>query len=356
MVTALCLYSGSLASRVAARLVARSPLVDRTALLHFRSPFFAEDERLREQVKDEWPGVIFRTQSLKKDYRRLANIPPGRPFSLKRSCLSCRTLMLVRAIRYMERIKADFIVTGDLVGRHGLGREELERITEDLGVGGLVVRPLSARLLPPSLPEREGWLNEDALCDLRDGDEARLVALARRLRLSSNDPMNVASRCKLTQPGFGKRLENLFEEDRFTLNALKLLEFSLYYKHPPDVKIVLAVDEEEKRALQTFFLPQDLRVYLPTPRSPLALVRTDWASKSPQEVEEIIVLAARIAVTHSATAPGRSVPVKYRFEKDDETSQLNILPFGSVDEIAQLCFACNVSSPGSPTGTEVPLS
>jgi tRNA-uridine 2-sulfurtransferase len=354
VVTALCLYSGSLASRVAARLVARSPFVDRTALLHFRSPFFAEDERLREQVKEEWPGAIFRTQSLKKDYRRLANIPPGRPFSLKRSCLSCRTLMLVRAIRYMERIKADFIVTGDLVGRHGLGPEELERITEDLGVGGLVVRPLSARLLPPSLPEREGWLDHGALCDLRDEDEGRLDALARRLRLPVDDSMNVHTRCKLTHPGFGRRLENLFEEDRFTLNALKLLEFSLYYKYPPDVKIVLAIDEEEKRALQTFFLPQDLRVYLPSPRSPLALVRTDWGSKPPQEVEEIITLVARIAVTHSPAAAGRSVPVKYRFEKDDETSQLNILPFGSVDDIARVCFACNVAAPAATS--EVPLS
>lgn len=356
MVTALCLYSGSLASRLAARLVAGSPQVERTALLHFRSPFFAEDERLREQVKDEWPGAIFRTQSLKKDYRRLANIPPGRPFSLKRSCLSCRTLMLVRAIRYMERIKADFIVTGDLVGRHGLGPEELERITEDLGVGGLVVRPLSARLLPPSLPEREGWLDESALYELRDGDDDALAQLASDLNLSAQDPMHVESRCKLTHPGFGRRLENLFQEDRFTLNALKLLEFSLYYKYPPDVKIVLAVDEEEKRALQTFFLPQDLRVYLPSPRSPLALVRTEWTEKSPREVDEIITLAARIAVTHSATAVGRSVPVKYRFEKDDETSQLNIMPFGTVAEIARVCFACNVSQPGAPTQSQVPLS
>jgi hypothetical protein len=335
-------------------LIERSPRVDKVALLHFRSPFFEEFDGLRELVREEWPGVSFRTQSLKKDYRRLANIPPGSPFSLKRSCLSCRTLMLARAIRYMERIKADFVVTGEILGRHGLSEVEMERITEDLGVGGLVVRPLSAQLLPPSQAEREGWIRRDSLGDLREGDRDRLAELAHQLGLSEDDPMGSDRQCKLTFPGFGKRLENLFEEDRVTLNALKLLEFEIYYKRPPDVKIVLATDEDEKRALQTFFLPQDLRVYLPTHRGPMTLVRADWTRKSPREIKEIITLAARITVTHSDAAHLAGVQVKYRFEKDNETSQLNILPFRSIAEIANHCFVSNFSSP--LFANRVPLS
>jgi len=141
MVRVLSLFSGSLASRVATCLVERSPEIDEIFLLHFRSPFFDEYDSIRELVKREWLGVSFRTQSLKKDYQRLANIPPGGCFSLKRSCLSCRTLMLSRAIRYMERIEADFIVTGELVGNNELTEKEMERITEDLGIEGVVLRP-----------------------------------------------------------------------------------------------------------------------------------------------------------------------------------------------------------------------
>lgn len=345
MVTALCLFSGSLASRVAARLVERFPGVDKVALFHFRSPFFEECDRLRELVKEEWPGVSFRTQSLKKDYRRLANIPAGHHFSLTRSCLSCRTLMLSRAIRYMERIKADFLVTGEILDRHGLSDVEMERITEDLGVGGLVLRPLSAQALPPSRPEIEGWVDRDSLFGLHEEDRERLVDLARELGLDVEDQVDSPTRCKLAIPGFGARLENLFEEEGFTLNAVKLLEFGVYYKYPPDVKIVLALDEKEKRALQTFFLPQDLRVYIPTHQGPLALVRTDWARKSPVQVEEIVALAARITVTYSDAANMRSVPVKYRFEKENETSILKILPFPSIAEIEQHCFACDLSAP-----------
>jgi len=164
--------------------------------------------------------------------------------------------------------------------------------------------------------------------------------------------VNLPTRCKLAIPGFGVRLENLFEEEGFTLNAVKLLEFGVYYKYPPDVKVVLALDEKEKRALQTFFLPQDLRVYIPTHQGPLALVRTDWERKSPTQVEQIIALAARITATHSDAANMSSVPVKYRFEKDNETSILKVLPFSSIAEIKQHCFACDIAAPLS--GSKIP--
>ena len=345
MVTALALFSGSLASRVAARLVQRSPAIDRIFLLHFRSPFFEEHDGLRELVKNEWPGTVFRTQSLKKDYRRLANILPGQPFSLSRSCLSCRTLMLSRAIRFMERLNAEFIITGEVVEHHGLAEQEMERITEDLGIRGLVLRPLSARLLPETIPEIRGWVDRDLLGDLRDGQSDRLLAWGRDLDVDVKNEVGFYSRCKLTLPGFGKRLENLFAEEVFTLNTLKLLEFNTYYKRSPDVKMVLALDEQEKRTLQTYFLPQDLRVYLPTHAGPMTLVRTDWSRKSTSEIEEIINLAGRITATHSDASHLVAVPVSYRFENDDETQQLNVLPFRSLEEIGKSCFSCRLSSP-----------
>jgi len=346
VVTALALFSGSLASRVAARLVQFSPAVDKIFLLHFRSPFFEEVDGLRDLVKEEWAGTVYRTQSLKNDYRRLANIIPGQHFSLSRSCLSCRTLMLSRAIRFAQRLKADFIVTGEVIGRHGLSESEMERITEDLGISGFVLRPLSARLLPETIPELKGWVERGRMGELRAGgeEEGTLRDWGRALSLDVDIEIGSYPRCKLTRGGFGKRLENLFAEEEFTLNTLKLLDFKMYYKRSPDVKIVLALEEDEKRTLQTYFLPQDLRVYLPTHPGPMTLVRTDWGSKSAEEVEEIIDLAARITATHSEAVQSSIVPVSYRFENDDETQQVNVPPFRSAREISTRCFSARLTS------------
>ncbi|MEE8566942.1 MAG: hypothetical protein V3S76_04335 [Candidatus Bipolaricaulota bacterium] len=336
-IRALSLFSGSLASRIASRVVEHFPNVEEIVLLYFRCPYFGGYERIREIVKEEWPGVYFRTQTLKKEYRRLANIAPEGCFSLESACLSCRTIMLSHAIRYMERIGADCIVTGEVMGKNGLFEKEMLQIEEALGISGLVLRPLSGRLLPATKAERAGKIGRSALGSLTVDDGAELANIGTRLGLLSADGLPTEVRCKLTSHQFGTRLEDLLGERGFNISSLKLLDFALYYKVPPDVKIVVAENEEEKRMLQNFFLPHDLRVYVPVRGGSMTLVRANWARKSRAKTEEIIEIASRITATHSETVRRSSMQVNYRFENDDETLQLNVFPFSSEKEICDYC-------------------
>lgn len=121
------------------------------------------------------------------------------------------------------------------------------------------------------------------------------------------------------------------------MNTLELLEFPRYYKHPPDVKIVLGTSDEEKRRLQDYFLPEDLRLYVPSSAGPMALVRANWKSKSDPEIFQIIELAARIAVTHSKANRQRRIQTNYRFENSHETCRINVSPFQSENELERYC-------------------
>jgi tRNA-specific 2-thiouridylase len=329
----LALFSGSLASRVAARWVSRCRGVESVHLLHFRSPFAAETEDLRLLVRDEWPRSVFRTQSLKREYRKFLE-PDGDSFSAKRACQNCRSLLLSRGVRYMTRIGAEYIVTGDMLGRNGLGAPELMELDEQAGVSRRVLRPLCFDY-ESDAPSVEAWadLNAVARSASRSGD--RIGELAASLGIDPRDPLGCAERCKLMIPGFGERVSNLFDEQGFTLNALRLLDFVLYYKLPPDTKVVIATTEEEKHELQNLFLPQDLRVYPSTPYGPMTLVRADWERKSVMEQQEIIVLAARITATHACVGRSATIPIYYRFECDDETMLINAFPFPSIREIAE---------------------
>ncbi|MDD4902872.1 MAG: hypothetical protein PHX77_00020 [Candidatus Bipolaricaulis sp.] len=332
MTRVLALFSGSLASRVAAKLVERHPAVDAVSLIHFRSPFSADSDDLRELVKGEWTAVPFRTQSLKREYRRF--IEPGCGFSLDGACVSCRSLQLSRAARYMQRIKADFLVTGDRIGVHGVEREDLMALTERVGLEGRVLRPLcqSASRKPRTLEE---WASLERTRTVELEDRA-VADLGRGLDLDPRDPLASRYRCKLTIPGFGERAANLFQEEGFTLNGLRLLDFALYYKIEPDTKVVIALTEAEKHELQTLFLPQDLRVYHSTPHGPMALVRTDWTTKTDSERRRVIELAARITATHVDSARATPVAVYFRLESDEETLLFNAHPFSSCDEILGL--------------------
>ncbi len=80
-------------------------------------------------------------------------------------CKDCRIFMLKRAKDYMQKVGADFIVTGEVLGQRPMSqqREAMRLIERKSGLEGLIVRPLCAKLLPPSLPEKEGLIDRERL-------------------------------------------------------------------------------------------------------------------------------------------------------------------------------------------------
>jgi len=235
----------------------------------------------------------------------------------------------------MERIGADFLATGERVGRHGLGAEEMAWLEEKHGVVGRILRPLCDRR-GSIIPSLEAWSSLDQMSSDGPMHDEELADVAVRLGLAPENPLGSCGRCKLTVPGFGERVTNLFCEEGFTLNGLRLLDFAYYYKLLFGAKVVLAVDEEEKRELQNLFLPQDLRVYPATPHGPMALVRADWEARSEEERTHILELVACIVATHASAGRCASVPVYYRLESDDETLLVNARALGSLEDLCAI--------------------
>jgi len=305
--------------------------VESVCLLHLRSPFACLVDDLREIVKAEWPAATYRTQSLKREYRKLVGVRAGEPFSLERSCANCREILYTRGLHYMERIGADYIVSGEMPYD---GRV----FPETEGLDGRLLRPFFSGIPPRTSKNLSTWCREQPRTRISRPEEVqgKMEKLANELGLDSRDPLASRYRCKLRRPGFGERVANLFSEAGFTLNALRLLDYPLYYKIRPDTKIVVAVTEEEKRELQNLLLPQDLRVYPSTPHGPMMLVRTQWQEKSSSEQQHLVELAARIVATHTARQNGGPIPVYYRFERDDRASFVHATPFSTIEEIRVL--------------------
>lgn len=335
MVKVLSLFSGSLASRVATRLVEQHPQVESVQLLHFRSPFSRECEEVRQLVKAEWPRATFRTQSVKKDYQNLIALTDEGEFSLSGSCRSCQSLLFSKAARYMERIGADCLVTGGISGKHGLTSQDSFAITAREGLTGRVLNPLLTERPLRTPSSLNAWADEKRQTRNPDSVDNLVLRLADELGLILSDPAGSDCRCKLTTPGFGERVAALFKGEVVTLNALCLLDFPMYFKADPDLQIVMAFDENEKRELQNYFLPQDLRIYPATPHGPMTLLRTNWTTKGEAEKSRIIELVARLTATYACIKGVATIPVYYRLESEDEQQLLNVEPFGSIEELEQ---------------------
>lgn len=326
MVKAISLFSGSLASAVATELMVREEGIDQLALITFRSPFFEDYDRIKEEAGRLWPEVNFRSQSVKKRVEKLSNISPNNSVQNNVSCYGCRELLLERGKRFMERMQGDFMVTGEVLDRrNGLGEEEIRRIDERSGVTGLVYRPLSSDLLEDTVPEEKGWVKKGFSLQGESREELEKLKNRFEIGICSNG-FPAEERCKLTSFRYRKRLKDLLQEPKFTTNALKLLEFDDYFKIPPDIKIVFGTDEEEKRELQNYFLPSDVRVYLPSHEGPMSLIRADWDRKDKGTVEEVINFTARAAVSLSGAGDNCKIPVNYRFENDSETVRIDVFP------------------------------
>ncbi|MGC9529709.1 MAG: hypothetical protein ACP5G2_03720 [Candidatus Bipolaricaulaceae bacterium] len=307
---ALVLFSGSLASQLALRLAEAAGAFD-LQVVHFRSPFFAACEQVRDHLQRLAPGIPFRTHTLKREYLHIAADGTGLPFP----CGACRRVLLRKAARAARRLHAGFVITGEVVGRGGMGAEELMALDSGVGLSGRVLRPLSAQLLPAPrwAPRQWGY-------GFAAGDEEELARLGRRLGVSEG--VGADRRCRLTDPGFVQRLSSLLAEGPPTVNALRLLEFRHFFHLRPDIKVVVATAREELESLQTLFLPTDVRLYLPVPNSPLALVRADWSRRSAAERMRAVGWAAQLTLAVAGRQQGETERVCFRFEWEEETKRL----------------------------------
>jgi hypothetical protein len=91
------------------------------------------------------------------------------------------------------------IISGEVLGQRPMSqrRDTLHAILRDAGVKDILVRPLSAKLLPESAVEASGLIDRAKLCDIRGRGRKEQLALAARFALPEIPAP--AGGCKLTE-------------------------------------------------------------------------------------------------------------------------------------------------------------
>jgi len=313
-IRAVVLYSGSLASIVAAKLAKRAGCED-LSFVFFRSPFFRGEEAVYQAAKKL--GFPLRFVTVKRAFLRLSQENGGHF-----PCGVCRRILLARAARLFRGRKFDLLITGEVVGQGGLGVEELLALDEELGLRGRVLRPLSAKLLPPTWAEEEGLIDRSQLLGLTLKDaEENLPALARSFGVLHN---HNGRYCLLRDAEFARRCQTFSRDGVFTANFVRLLEFPNLVRLGPGRILVVAVTPAEQVRLQELFLPEDVRLYIPIPGSPLGLLRAPWPKIGPEERSELIRQAAAHLLALGGFPPDRPWTVCFRAEEAEETARMQV--------------------------------
>jgi tRNA U34 2-thiouridine synthase MnmA/TrmU len=315
---AVCLLSGGLDSTLALKLILNQGI--EVVALNFTTPFCRCNRGgcCWAAVQASRFGVKVKHVYLGEEYLEIVKKPRFGYGSQLNPCIDCRILMFKKAKDFMGEIGASFIFTGEVLGQRPMSQHKhaLKLIEKEAGIEGLVVRPLSAKLLPPTIPEIKGWVKRDLFLSIRGRSRKEQMSLAKKLNIK--DYPCPAGGCLLTDPNFTKRLKDLLEySPNFTLNDVELLKIGRHFRLSPETKLVIGRNKEENEKLQKLMKKEDLFFHLDEYKGPLAILRGKAA-------EKVVVLAAEILAWYSTAPRNKSLKVTYRLR--ERTGTVHVKP------------------------------
>jgi len=314
---AIALLSGGLDSTLAARLVLDQGI--ELEALNFMTVFCTCTTKgatcLASQKAVEVLGIPLKVFNISEEYLQILRNPKHGYGRNMNPCIDCRIFILKKAKAYMETSGARFIITGEVLGQRPMSqrRDALRLIEKEAGLEGLILRPLSAHLLPATLPEKEGWVDREKLLNLQGRSRKPQIRLAEQFNI--RDYPCPAGGCLLTDPGFSRRLKDLMNhQDDFSLNDIHLLKFGRHFRLSPKVKLVVGRNRDENQKITTFARKGDLLLKAVRFPGPLSLLRGE-AQKG--DVDR----AASITARYSKVEGAKEVEILCRFHDEDGLEQ-----------------------------------
>src|SRR4030067_1983115 len=218
---AIALLSGGLDSTLAAKLVIEQGI--ELEALNFITVFCNCTGRgetcLASQRAVESLGIPLKVFNVSEEYLDIVKRPQHGYGSNMNPCIDCRIFMLKKAKDYMKEGSASFLVTAEVLGERPMSqrKDAMRLIEKEAGLEGVILRPLSAKLLPPSIPEKEGWIDRERLLNIQGRSRKTQIELAAFFGIQ--DYTCPAGGCLLTDPGFAKRIKDLMiHNPEFSIN------------------------------------------------------------------------------------------------------------------------------------------
>ena len=217
-------------------------------------------------------------------------------------CLDCKIFMVKKAQTwsFMEEHGFDFIITGEVMGQRPMSqrRETMPIIARESGVEDRLLRPLCARHLPPTLPEREGWVEREKLYDFHGRNRKPQIALARQFGFEDWAQPSGGC-CFLTNRDYAGKLQDLWDargERDYELDDIMLLKVGRHIRPKPGYKLILGREEGENRFLEGY-RRQFVSMRPTSHQGPLALVD---GKLEPQDIEITASIVARYSQGRNA--------------------------------------------------------
>jgi len=285
----LGLCSGGLDSMLAG-VILRDQGVD-VEWISFETPFFAAE---KARKASRITGIPLTVKPIFSVYMQMLKDPPVGYGKHMNPCMDCHTLMFKLAGEMMQEKQFDFMFSGEVLGQRPMSqvKTSLRYVEKHSGFSGYILRPLSAKILLETIPEKEGLVDREKLLDIQGRSRKRQIALARQFGIT--DYPAPAGGCLLTDKGYSQRLKDLLDHQPESTEAeFHLLKYGRHFRLNPATKLIVGRTQKDNENILKYHNPKtDTVIDVKKHASPIALLRGETK-------KETIFLAAGICIGYS---------------------------------------------------------
>lgn len=246
---ALGLCSGGLDSILSA-LVLRTQGVD-VVWVSFETPFFSSTKASQASKNTGIPIIV---RNITPDYLKMLKNPPCGYGKHMNPCMDCHALMFRFAGTIMKENNLDFLFSGEVLGQRPMSqnKQSLRYVEKQSGFDGYILRPLSAKKLPETIPERAGIVDRNRLLDISGRSRKPQIQLAKEFGIK--DYPSPAGGCLLTDKGYSARLKDLFDHmGSYTENECYLLKYGRHLRLDNKTKIIVGRTQKDNENIKRYY-------------------------------------------------------------------------------------------------------
>jgi tRNA-uridine 2-sulfurtransferase len=335
---AVALISGGLDSMLAARVIQEQGV--HVEGINFYTGFCVEGhtQAIRNQERDkpkrnnalwvaEQLGIKLHIIEVIEEYKEVVINPKHGYGSNLNPCLDCKGFMVGKAREWMEANGFDFIITGEVIGQRPMSqrKDTMPVIARESGAFNRLLRPLCAKLLPPTLPETEGWVDREKLFDFNGRSRKPQMALAEHYGFREY-AQPAGGCCFLTNEQYSNKLADMWKsrgDKDYELEDILLLKVGRHLRPRTNFKLIVARDDGENNFLMGF---RKRYVHLFCTSHPGPLVLVDGTTNA-----DDLELAARLTARFGKSRDSEAATVEIT-HPDGATESRHVAPMPA-DEI-----------------------
>ena len=334
---AVALISGGLDSMLAARVMMEQGI--HVEGLNFFTGFCVEGHTHAIRNKDralpkrnnalwvaEQLGIRLHFVDVVEEYKNIVINPRHGYGANLNPCLDCKSFMVGKAYQWIQEHDFDFVITGEVVGQRPMSqrKDTMPVVARESGAGDRLLRPLCAKHLPDTLPEREGWVDRDAMFSFHGRSRKPQMALAERFGFSDY-AQPAGGCCFLTNRQYSVKVKDLWASRGvrdYELDDIMLLKVGRHLRPRPHFKVIIAREDGENQFLSGY-RRQFTHMRTMSHGGPLTLVDGEVS-------EDDLLLAARLTARYSQGRNADSVDVEVTLP-GSEARLMTVVPFPADD-------------------------